>query len=104
MMKIDLHTHILPREWPDLRQRYGCGGFVQLDHDRPECGRMTIDGRLFREVDDRSFDPARRIADCDRQGVDVQVLSTVPVMFSYWAQPSAGRDLARMLNDHLAQV
>jgi aminocarboxymuconate-semialdehyde decarboxylase len=103
-MKIDLHTHILPREWPDLRQRYGYGGFVQLEHHGPGCARMTIDGKLFREVDDRTFDPARRIADCDRHRVDIQVLSTVPVMFSYWAQPRDGHDLSRLLNDHLAEV
>jgi aminocarboxymuconate-semialdehyde decarboxylase len=103
-MKIDLHTHILPPAWPDLRQRYGYGGFVQLEHQGPGCARMMIDGRPFREIDDRTYDPARRLADCDRLGVSMQALSTVPVMFSYWAQPRDGLDLARLLNDHLAEV
>ena len=103
-MKIDLHTHILPREWPDLRRRYGYGGFVQLEHHGPACARMMIDGRLFREIDDRTYDPVRRIADCDRDRVSVQVLSTVPVMFCYWAQPKDCLDLSRILNDHIAEV
>jgi aminocarboxymuconate-semialdehyde decarboxylase len=103
-MKIDLHTHILPPEWPDLRRRYGYGGFVQLEHHGPGCARMMIDGRLFREIDDRTFDPVRRIGDCDRDRVAMQVLSTVPVMFSYWAQPNDCLDLARILNDHIAEV
>jgi hypothetical protein len=34
----------------------------------------------------------------------VQVLSTVPVLFSYWARPEHGHDWARYLNDHLAGV
>jgi aminocarboxymuconate-semialdehyde decarboxylase len=102
--RIDLHTHILPRAWPDLRERYGCGGWVQLEHHGPGCARMLIDGQLFREVQDNCYDPARRLEDCDRHGVTTQVLSTVPVMFSYWARPEHTNDLARSLNDHLAEV
>jgi aminocarboxymuconate-semialdehyde decarboxylase len=102
--KIDLHTHILPERWPDLRRRYGYGGFVHLDHHGPGCARMMMDGRLFREITDNCWSPERRLEDCRRHGVRVQVLSTVPVMFSYWARPEHTLDLARLLNDHLAEV
>jgi aminocarboxymuconate-semialdehyde decarboxylase len=103
-MKIDLHTHILPERLPDLRQRYGYGGFVDVHHHAPGRARMVIDGAPFREITDATWDPRRRIEDCDRDGIDVQVLSTVPVMFSYWAKPEDALDLARLLNDHLAEV
>jgi aminocarboxymuconate-semialdehyde decarboxylase len=103
-VKIDLHTHILPPAWPDLRQRYGYGGFVQLEYHGPGCARMVQDGKFFREIQDNCWDPRRRLEDCDRHGVSVQVLSTVPVMFSYWARPEHGHDLARLLNDHIAEV
>ena len=101
-MKIDIHTHILPENWPDLRERYGYGGFVQLEHHGPGCARMTIDGKEFRQVEANCWDPAVRLDDCNACSVDVQVLSTVPVMFSYWAKPADAADLARLLNDHIA--
>ena len=103
-MKIDLHTHILPREWPDLDAKYGYAGFVRLEHHRPCCARMMIGPRCFREITDNVWEPSRRIEECDRAGVSMQVLSTVPVMFSYWAKPADALDLSRRLNDHIAEV
>jgi aminocarboxymuconate-semialdehyde decarboxylase len=103
-MKIDLHTHILPREWPDLDARYGYSGFVRMEHHRPCCARMMIGDRFFREVGDNIWDPKRRMEECDHTGVSLQVLSTVPVMFSYWAKPADALDLSRILNDHIAEV
>lgn len=101
---IDLHTHILPAQWPDLRQRYGYGGFVSLESCGACRARMMIDGRHFRDIESNCWDPARRVVECDAAEVAVQVLSTVPVMFSYWAKPADTLDLSRILNDHLAEV
>ena len=103
-MKIDLHTHILPRDWPDLDAKYGYSGFIRLDHYKPCCARMMIGDRVFREITDNVWDPKRRIEECDREKISMQVLSTVPVMFSYWAKAADALDLSRRLNDHIAGV
>ena len=103
-VKIDLHTHILPREWPDLDAKYGYSGFVRLDHYKPCCARMMIGDHVFREITDNVWNPKRRIEEMERSGVSTQVLSTVPVMFSYWAKPADTLDLSRLLNDHIAEV
>lgn len=103
-LKVDIHTHILPKNWPNLRERYGYGGFIRLEHHKPCCARMMMDDKFFREVQDNCWDPKTRMKECNHHHVDVQVLSTVPVMFSYWAKPEHTLDLAKILNDHIAGV
>ena len=103
-LTIDLHTHVLPERWPDLEKRYGYDGFVSLEHHRPGSARMLLRGRCFREIGENCWSAERRIEECDRDGVDIQVLSTVPVMFGYWAKAEDTLDLARLLNDQIAET
>jgi len=105
MLKIDVHTHILPKDIPNWKDKFGYGGFITLDHHRPCCARMLKDdGKFFREIEDNCWSPVKRIEEMDGFGVDVQVLSTVPVMFSYWTEPKDGADIARFLNDGIAEI
>lgn len=40
----------------------------------------------------------------DREGVDIQVLSPIPVTFSYWAKPEEAESMARIQNDFIAET
>ncbi len=37
-------------------------------------------------------------------GVNIQVLSTIPVLFNYWAKPADGLETSRFFNDHIAET
>ena len=103
MLKIDMHAHILPEDWPDIGGKYGVPGFPKMER-RDGRHVITRDGRFFREVWANSWDPELRIEEFAGHGVDVQVISTVPVMFSYHADPAHALELSRHLNDHVAAL
>jgi aminocarboxymuconate-semialdehyde decarboxylase len=103
-VKIDIHTHIIPEHLPRWSEKFGYGGFIHLDHHKPCCARMMKDDEFFREIQDNCWSAETRIEECKHAAVDVQVLSTIPVMFNYWAKPQDCLEVSKFLNDHIAEV
>ena len=103
MLKIDIHAHYLPRDWPDLARKYGDVRFPVIHHTEDGRHRIYKDGRFFREIWSKTWDAKERMDDYARFGVQVQVISTVPVMFCYWAKPHHALELHQALNNHMAE-
>lgn len=125
MRRLDLHTHILPEpsKWPDWTAKSGYAGWIELAAVEPgksggtgsasvggcscaDMQRVESDGKrtFFRRVDANCWDPATRIGEMDEREVTVQALSTVPVLFSYWAKPQDALSVSKWLNDDLAET
>ena len=105
MKKADIHAHILPAKIPDFKAQFGYGGFITLQPEADGSARMVRDdGKFFRHVQRNCFETDARIVDLDSKGVDVQVVSTVPVMFNYWAKDEDCLKVSQFLNDDIAAV
>ncbi|MDX2133951.1 MAG: amidohydrolase family protein [Saprospiraceae bacterium] len=97
-----MHTHILPERLPNFADKFGYGDFIHLEHNRPGFARMMKGNTFFREIGQNCWDPKVRIDEYARYRTPVQVVCTIPVMFSYWAKPQDCLDLSMFLNDHIA--
>ncbi|MBV1868406.1 MAG: amidohydrolase [Marinosulfonomonas sp.] len=101
-MIVDFHTHIVPDALPEAP---GDGvGWPVIKKLGDEDAEIVIEGRTFRRIDRRSWDAAARLMDMDRDGIDVQVLSPMPELLSYWFAPNVGARICDAVNDHLLKM
>ena len=104
MLKIDSHTHILPKKLPDWSEKFGYGDFIYLQHHKKGMAKMMRGNQFFREIKENCWDEKLRIKEYEVFHTQVQVVCTIPVMFSYWAKPLDGLSVSMFLNDHIAEV
>lgn len=102
-MRIDIHTHIMPPVMPNWTQKFGYGEFIHLEHRQCEACMMKGD-KVFRVVEKNCYEIADRLQDMENTGVQMQVLSTIPVLFNYWAKAADGLETSRFFNDHIAET
>ncbi|HET8840550.1 MAG TPA: amidohydrolase family protein [Ktedonobacteraceae bacterium] len=103
-MRVDFHTHYIPRHFPDLAAKYGDQGWPTLLHTGLCQAEIYNAGKHYRSIDERSWEPERRIKDMDAEGVDIQVLSPIPVTFAYHFSAQAVLELSQYQNDEIAQA
>jgi len=65
---------------------------------------MMQGGNFFRRIVENCWDESLRIKEYEQFNTQVQVVCTIPVMFSYWANPTDCAELSRFLNDHIAEL
>ncbi|MGH3492953.1 MAG: amidohydrolase family protein [Sciscionella sp.] len=104
MRTIDVHSHYVPRGWPDLEQATGTGGWPWLRIDSERDATILIGSTEFRRIQADCWDADTRLADMATDGVDAQVVSPTPLFFSYAAPGEQAIKVARIFNDLALQV
>lgn len=99
-----MHTHIIPEHLPKWTEKFGYGDFINLHHHKEGAAMMMKGNKFFREIQANCWDPKVRIEEYAQFDTQVQVISTIPVMFSYNAKPEDGLEVSRFLNDHIAEI
>ena len=104
MLKIDIHTHIIPEHLPKWSEKFLDKRYIHLNHYCPGCARMMQGDTFFREIQSNCWDADVRMKECDDTQVHVQVLSVIPVMFHYWGKAEHAMETSRFQNDFIAEV
>ncbi|MEX2595393.1 MAG: amidohydrolase family protein [Salibacteraceae bacterium] len=104
MLKIDMHSHILPAKLPKFTEKFGYGDFIYLSPREDGAADMIKGDKYFRTIQPNCWDEKLRIDEYAGNNTQVQVVCTIPVMFSYWAKGKDCLELSQFLNDHIAEV
>jgi aminocarboxymuconate-semialdehyde decarboxylase len=104
MLKIDTHTHILPKKLPNWSEKFGYGDFIYLQHHKKGFAKMMRGNQFFREINENAWNAKLRVTEYAEFNTQVQVVCTIPVMFSYSAKPLDCLDISKFLNDHIAGI
>ncbi|GAA0820647.1 amidohydrolase family protein [Streptosporangium amethystogenes subsp. fukuiense] len=99
-MIIDVHTHHVPKGWPDL----GWPGAPRLRVDSEREAVILLGDREFRRIADDCWNPSVRLERMDADGVDVQVVSPTPVFFCYERPAAEAVRVAKIFNDLALEI
>jgi aminocarboxymuconate-semialdehyde decarboxylase len=99
---IDVHNHILSRAYVELLTKFGSHRY-SLQQDAEGRTIVMRKGARFMTFTEPMFDPESRLRAMDEVGVTMELLSyTCPNC--YWAEGDMAGEVARVMNDHLAEV
>jgi aminocarboxymuconate-semialdehyde decarboxylase len=103
---VDLHTHAISPDLPDLGQRQEGQGYRWPSVRRLDetSARILLGGQPYRMVDERCWSAPRRLKDMDEDGVALQVVSPTPVTFCHDAPAEPAAELAAAQNTWLTEL
>ena len=96
---VDVHTHIVPKGWPDLAVVTGTDGWPWLRVDSERAAMIMVGESEFRPIGLNCWSAGERLADMADDGIDRQVVSPTPLFFGYERPAEEAVKVARIFND-----
>jgi len=102
-LRVDIHCHYLNAEVAARVAHFNPG---QYEPSVRYANALTreVNVRQMKERAAKLTDIALRLKDMDRMGIDIQAVSPAPNQTYYWTDPGVGAELARGVNERIAQI
>lgn len=102
VMSVDVHNHLYTKAW--LNELLKRKGSPRLEQTGPNSFLAYVNDIIVAHIDRPGhYDPAARVEDLDKAGLDVQILSqTIPSV--ELLERDEGVAWAKMINDDLAEI
>ena len=104
MRTIDTHSHVLTQETAALLREAAPKVAVTITPMDKDFAALDVGGTVYRPFPTGGFDVAKRLADMDATGVDVQVLSVTPQTYLYKQEAALGAVTSAIQNDQIAKL
>ena len=102
--KVDMHAHFFPAIGRDEAQRFNARApWLRIAEDGAR-GEIMVGEHSFRPVERVLWDPAARMEDMDRLGIDVQLMCATPVMFGYDYDAAVAHEWSMRMNDRALEM
>ncbi|HXL76935.1 MAG TPA: amidohydrolase family protein, partial [Burkholderiales bacterium] len=102
-LRVDIHCHYLNTEAAATVARYNPAQFDFLARFSNELTR-EVNAKQVMDRAAKLTSIEQRLKDMERMGIDVQAVSPAPHQTYYWCEPGEGAELARMVNERIAQI
>jgi aminocarboxymuconate-semialdehyde decarboxylase len=102
-LKVDMHCHY---HNADVAARMAPLNPAQYEPSAKFANELTrqTNVKQFAERGPKLTNIEVRLKDMDRMGVDIQAVSPAPFQLYYWAEPSVGAEVARSVNERIAEI
>jgi aminocarboxymuconate-semialdehyde decarboxylase len=102
-LRIDMHCHYAN---PEVLSKMADRNPGEHDPTVKFANALTreMNAKQMRERAPKLSSIEVRLEDMDKMGIDIQAVSPAPHQTYYWTEPGEGAELARMVNERLAEI